>query len=156
MKFVLGILLLSAFLGRAKAVTVTDNTATDAHGSVAGIPQSVNFGDKVTLTVTPETDYKLSALLINGVNVIKDLHGNSYSFVVTKDTTVEAQFTAITYGSVNAAVSGKIFGKTSALPAETQVRLTSNGFDDINTQLTANGLKIDRIAAGDGTVDIDG
>ncbi len=139
-----------------KAVTVTDNTATDAHGSVAGIPQSVNFGDKVTLTVTPETDYKLSALLINGVNVIKDLHGNSYSFVVTKDTTVEAQFTAITYGSVNAAVSGKIFGKTSALPAETQVRLTSNGFDDINTQLTANGLKIDRISAGDWTVDIDG
>lgn len=139
-----------------KAVTLTNNTATDAHGTITGIPERVNFGDRVTLTVTPETDYKLSALLINGVNVIKDLHGNSYSFVITKDTTVEAQFAKIVYSSVNATVSGKSFGKITALPQGTDVTLTSNGFDDITTQLAADGLKIDRISAGVWTVNIEG
>lgn len=139
-----------------KAVTLKNNTATDAHGTITGIPESVNFGDRVTLTVTPETDYKLSALLINGVNVIKDLHGNSYSFVITKDTTVEAQFAKIVYSSVNAPVSGKSFGKITALPQGTDVTLTSNGFDDITSQLAADGLKIDRISAGVWTVNIEG
>lgn len=139
-----------------KAVTLTNNTAADAHGTITGIPESVNFGDRVTLTVTPETDYKLSALLINGVNVIKDLHGNSYSFVVTRDTTVEAQFAKIVYSSVNATVSGKSFGKTTALPQGTDVTLTSNGFDGITSQLAADGLKIDRISAGVWTVNIEG
>ncbi len=139
-----------------KSVSVIDNTAQNAHGSVTGIPQNVNFGDTVTLTVTPDTDYKLSALLINGVNVIKDLDGNTYSFVVTKDTTVEAQFAQIVYSSVNATVSGKSFGKTTALSQGTDVTLTSNGFDDITTQLAADGLKIDKISAGVWTVNIEG
>ena len=138
-----------------KDVTLTNNTASDANGTIT-VPASVKFGDSVTLTVTPATDYKLSALLINGVNVIKDLHGNSYSFVITKDTTVEAQFAEIAYSSVNATVSGKAFGKTTALPQDTEVTLTSNGFGDITAQLSADGLKIERIPAGVWTVNIEG
>lgn len=143
--------------------TVTDGTAQGSHGTVTGIPEEgVKLGSKVTLIVTAQEDYKLTALNVNGTNVLNKMNGNQYSFEIGENTTIEAVFEAIVYSSVNIEVSGKKFGVTgNSLAADTKVKLTCNGFADITTTLTegAEGklmLAVPRIAAEKWTVKIDG
>lgn len=137
--------------------SITDETAADAHGRISGIPaEKVETGETVTLTVIPEEGYKLSSLTVNDINVTAQMNGSTYALVVTGDTTVVAEFAQIVPGSVNAVISGTKLGTTAALAEGTQVKLTCQGLEDITTQITAEGLVIDSIPAGEWTVNVQG
>lgn len=142
--------------------TVTNATAENAHGILTGIPaQAAEKGDTITLTIAAEDGYKLSALKVNGVDVTAQVTGTTYSFVVTGDTTVEAEFTQISSGSVNAQISGSKFGVAeNSLTDGTEVTLSCAGLDDVTTTLkTVDGsltLAVENLSAGVWTVNIAG
>lgn len=139
------------------AVTITDGTAEDAHGSLSGIPEeAVKLGETVTLTIVADEGYKFSALKVNGTDVTAQVTGTTYTFVVSGDTTIVAEFTQIVPGSINAAVSGTKLGVTEAFAEGTQVTLTCQGLEDITAELTATGLSIASIPAGVWTVNVQG
>ena len=76
-------------------VTVTDQTAKDAHGKIEGIPSDPAFGDTVELTVTADEGYLLSKLEVNGVDVTTKIVDGKYKFTLTGNTTVKVEFTAV-------------------------------------------------------------
>ena len=82
------------------AHSITIDNAIE-NGTVASNKASANSGDQVTLTVTPEVGYELTALSYNGT-AITPLTGGSdqstYTFTMPDaDVTVTATFTAINY-----------------------------------------------------------
>lgn len=93
----------SAFLD----VTVTDETAEDAHGTVAIDKTTAKLQDTVTVTLTPETGYKIKNLTVGGVSVLAQIKNNVYTFTVLKNTAVVAEFEeAKTVESVELTVTG--------------------------------------------------
>ena len=73
-------------------ISVTDETAAGAHGTVTIDKPTVNLNERVTVTLEPENGYKISDLKIDGVSVLSQMTGNSYTFTALKDTTVVAEF----------------------------------------------------------------
>ena len=73
-------------------VSVTDETATDAHGTVTIDKHTATLNEQVTVTLNPEMGYKIKDLKIDGVSVLSQMTGNSYTFTALKDTTVVAEF----------------------------------------------------------------
>lgn len=73
-------------------VSVTNETATDAHGTVTIDKQTAKLNEQVTVTLAPETGYKIKDLKIDGVSVLSQMTGTSYTFTALKDTTVVAEF----------------------------------------------------------------
>lgn len=142
--------------------TVSNGTAEDANGSLTGIPaDKVEVGDTVTLTISAQTGYKLSALKVNGKDVTAQVTGTTYSFVVTENVSVTAEFTQIVPGSINAPISGNKFGVDgNSLSGSESVTLSASGFDDVTAALTSEGddvvLSVASIAAGTWTVTVDG
>lgn len=73
-------------------ISVTDETAAGAHGTVTIDKPTANLNERVTVTLEPENGYKISDLKIDGVSVLSQMTGNSYTFTALKDTTVVAEF----------------------------------------------------------------
>ncbi|MCD8179868.1 MAG: DUF4978 domain-containing protein [Firmicutes bacterium] len=58
-------------------------------------------GTEVTLTVTPDTGYKLSSLVVGGENVTDSVSDEAYTFTMTADTEVSAVFEEKMYYTVS-------------------------------------------------------
>ncbi len=142
-------------------VDITDETAADAHGTVTIDKSNAKLNETVTVTLSADTNYKIKDLKINGVSVISQMTGNTYSFTAAKDTTVVAEFEEITVGSVNVQITGKKYGvEGNALKAGDTVTLSAAGLDDVTAQLTASGdnliLSVSEITAAIWKVKVDG
>lgn len=146
----------------ALTATVTNKTAQDAHGTVTGIPaEAVTLGDEVTVTVNPDSGYKLTALKVNDVDVTSQISGKEYTFAVNGNTTVVATFEEITVGSIAAEITGKKLGVTgNAITAGTKVTLTAAGLDTVETQTVEKdgtiALSVAEITAATWTVTVEG
>ncbi len=141
-------------------VDITDETAEDAHGTVTIDKPNAKLNETVTVTLTADTNYKIKDLKIDGVSVIADMTGNTYSFTAAKDTTVVAEFEEITVGSVNIQITGKKYGvEGNALKAGDTVTLSAAGLDDVTAQITASGdnliLSVSEITAAIWKVKVD-
>ena len=73
-------------------ISVTDETAAGAHGTVTIDKPTAKINEQVTVTLAPENGYKISDLKIDGVSVLSQMTGKSYTFTALKDTTVVAEF----------------------------------------------------------------
>ncbi len=146
--------------GYVVKANVTDETATGAHGSLGGIPEEVKLGDDITLTITPDEGYKLAKLFVGGKDVTANVTGTTYTFTVTGDTTVKAEFEEIKYGSINAQISGNKFGVAgNSVTASDSVTLSASGFEDITATITDGEtltLSVAKIPAGKWTVNVAG
>lgn len=146
----------------ALTATVTNETAQNAHGTVTGIPaEAVTLGDEVTVTVNPDSGYKLTALKVNDVDVTSKISGKDYTFAVKGNTTVVATFEEITVGRIAAEITGKKFGVTgNAITAGTKVTLTAAGLDTVETQTVEKDgtivLSVAEIPAATWTVTVEG
>lgn len=78
----------SAFLD----VTVMDETEAGAHGTVTLSKTTAKLNDTVTVTLAPNTGYKIKDLKIDGVSVLAQIKDNAYTFTILKDTAVVAEF----------------------------------------------------------------
>ncbi|MDY3658969.1 MAG: hypothetical protein SO085_01935, partial [Eubacteriales bacterium] len=80
------------------------------------------YGDIITVSVTPDEGYRVSAIKVNGVAI----SGNS--FVVREDSVVTVELTAIDYSiTVNPSVNGSIVpDKTTAVHVGDLITLTVN------------------------------
>lgn len=72
--------------------TVTTTSTPAAGGTVSGGGQ-YDDGTECTITVATNAGYQLDQVLVDGAPIV--LTGNSYTFTVTKDVEVEAQFSLI-------------------------------------------------------------
>ena len=110
----------------------------------------ITSGSSVTLTITPEKGYILSALTVNGTDVTGSVSNNSYTFnMPTEDITVTAAFVKETFTYVD------MNGVTQTVEAE---RITSDsrvglysGWYAVSGNVTRNsGFNL--VSGGDGVV----
>jgi hypothetical protein len=70
---------------------------TLSNGSITVDPATANIGQSVTITVTPNSGYRLASFTIDGVDKTADLSGNTLELTLTKDSyTLNASFTDFT------------------------------------------------------------
>ena len=73
-------------------IVFTVTATADANGNIAG-PASVNYGESATYTITPDSGYKIDAVLLDGAEVTSAVSGGHYTLAnVTGDHTIEASF----------------------------------------------------------------
>ncbi|MDD4496475.1 MAG: prolyl oligopeptidase family serine peptidase, partial [Eubacteriales bacterium] len=85
--------LLTWLFGSTKKSIVYDVMVTEGEGGSVTCPATVNYGESLTINVTPASGYELEKLLVNGEAVT--LTENSYTLqVVYKDVKIEAAFKA--------------------------------------------------------------
>ena len=79
-------------------VTVTDETAADAHGSVSWTPENPILRNGITFTVQAEEGYILETLLVNGSDVASSVNDGKYTLSgnMSNTVTVKATFKAVT------------------------------------------------------------
>ena len=110
--------------------------------------------EKITLEITPDSNYRLKQLTVNGVVIT----GNKteYSFYpVAGENTVVAEFEQIPYGSVNAEITGKKHGVTGNSIADgTTVKLV--GPTEYTVTVTDGKITVSQIEAGTYTVKVEG
>jgi hypothetical protein len=72
--------------------------SADEHGSVTPVNQVVNYGDPVSVTITPDSGYCLASLIDNCTNVTSLVSGNTYIIPSVKENhTIMATFVINTY-----------------------------------------------------------
>ncbi|MBQ9560408.1 MAG: InlB B-repeat-containing protein, partial [Bacteroidaceae bacterium] len=110
----------------------------------------ITSGSSVTLTITPEKGYILSALTVNGTDVTGSVSNNSYTFnMPTEDITVTAAFVKETFTYVD------MNGVTQTVEAE---RITSDSQVGLYSGWYAVGGNVTRnsgfnlVSGGDGVV----
>ncbi len=110
----------------------------------------ITSGSSVTLTITPEKGYILSALTVNGTDVTGSVSNNSYTFnMPTEDITVTAAFVKETFTYVD------LNGVTQTVEAE---RITSDSKVGLYSGWYAVGGNVTRnsgfnlVSGGDGVV----
>ena len=113
--------------------------------------------DKITLEITPDSDYRLKQLTVNGVVIA----GNKteYSFYpVAGANTVVAEFEQIPYGSVSAGISGKKHGVTgnSIIDGTTVDLIGEDGVEYKALTVTNGKIAVDKVIAGTYTVKVAG
>ena len=122
-----------------KIATYTITTNAGANGSISPVgPVTVNHGDNRTFTITPDTGYFISQVLVNGSPVaITNPAGFDYTFQnVTADQTIEAVFSIKTYTITATAGSG---GSISPIGTVT----VNHGDDQLFTFIPATGYEVD-------------
>ena len=132
----------------------TDYTVTveaSVHGSVTAWPATANYGDEITLLVTPDTGYELDKLAVkDAANNTVAVTGGKFTMPAS-NVTVKATFKALSYTVTAEAVShGSVTpSKTSAKYGDT-VTLTVN--PDTGYELSKLTVK----DAADNTVTVTG
>ncbi len=117
-------------------VTVTETANGEITSSVAEAAE----GTQVTLTITPDSGYRLGELKVDGEAV--NVEGNTYTFTMPgKAVTVEGSFVENAYSvKVNAAENGKVsISKSSAAPGETITVTATPDFGYALGTVTVNG-----------------
>ena len=104
---------------------IESRASDSAHGSVSVTPPSstnvassngyYTSGTRVTITITPNSGYRLSSLKINGSEVTTTTSGSSrtYTFTITENTTYEYMFEVRTAYNLTTSVSPSGAGSVS-------------------------------------------
>lgn len=85
--------LIANFVAKAPDKFTVTTTSTPATGGTVSGGGQYDDGTECVITVTTNPGYQLDQVYVDGVPVV--LTGNSYTFTVTKDVEVEAQFSLI-------------------------------------------------------------
>ncbi len=108
----------------ADSFTVTVNSG--ANGTVTPGTKSYESGTEVTLTVTPDSGYRVKSVTVDGVEAA--LTDGRYTFTVTADCTFAAEFEKIPADSftvtVNSGANGTVTPGTKSYESGTEVTLT--------------------------------
>ena len=110
--------------------------------------------EKITLEITPDSNYRLKQLTVNGVVITGNKTEYSF-FPIAGENTVVAEFEQILYGSVNAEITGKKHGVTGNSIADgTTVKLV--GSTEYTVTVTDGKITLNQIEAGTYAVKLDG
>ncbi len=110
--------------------------------------------EKITLEITPDSNYRLKQLTVNGVVITGNKTEYSF-FPIAGENTVVAEFEQILYGSVNAEITGKKHGVTGNSIADgTTVKLV--GSTEYTVTVTDGKIALNQIEAGTYEVKLDG
>ena len=104
-------------------------TGTTANGTVVLSTATPKYGDAVTVTLTPAEGYILKSLTVGGKDVTNSVTFNenkvgTYTFTVTADAEIVAEFEAATYGNIEMTISG-LKGTEAIVLNGTKVTLTN-------------------------------
>lgn len=137
------------------AVTINNETAEDANGSLEITPAQVKPGDTVSVKVKPAENYILEKLIISG-GVTPTQNGDTYTFVATKNTyTVTATFKEKPANAATASVSGIGLGGSDIDMNGKELTFTPT--DGVASKLKVEDNKVtDILAAGEYTVSCEG
>jgi len=140
------IVVVEEFISDQKHLIIEPTTG----GTVTANGELFTAGSTVTLTLTPNTGYMLSSLKLNDTAVsISSVSNNKYSFTITTDTVVKAEFVKIVTVNVQAgkggtvSINGKEVGSTS-------VTKVPEGSDVVISVSASLGYVIDTVTV-DGT-----
>ena len=108
---------------------------------------SVNEGTSATITITPNTGYKLSKLTVNGTNVTSSVKDNKYTISsVSGNTTVVATFEQITYTlSVQATGNGTVTYNNTATKNKTNTFTVNHGASVTLSIAPDSGYKLSKL-----------
>ena len=108
---------------------------------------SVNEGTSATITITPNTGYKLSKLTVNGTNVTSSVKDNKYTISsVSGNTTVVATFEQITYTlSVQATGNGTVTYNNTATKNNTNTFTVNHGSSVTLSIAPDSGYKLSKL-----------
>ncbi len=120
-------------------ITDYEVTVNYTAGGTASAPETANYGDEITVSVTPDTGYELDVIKVNNVAIA----GNSFTMPAS-DVTVEVIFKKADYKiTLNAGEGGSV-----------QVPSGANYGDDIEITVTPDtGYKLDAIKVDGITID---
>lgn len=90
--------------------SVTDGT-TDTNGTITFSSATPKYGEDVIVTVTPNAGYVIKSLTVGGKDVTGSVKADQntvvkYTFAISKETEVVAEFEQATFGNVGVAISG--------------------------------------------------
>ena len=129
------------------------NVGTVENGSVTASKTTAVYGEEITLTVTPDSGYRVKTVTVNG-NVLQASNG-VYKFYAATVNEVSAEFEQIVYGSVNAAFTGNKHGVTGNSIADgATVKLV--GPKEYTATVTDGKITVSQIEAGTYTVKVEG
>lgn len=117
--------------------TVTVNVGE--HGKAVADKAVAVVGEKVTLTVTPDADYKLNEVKVNG-----KVHEGLEITVERENLIIEVSFVAISYDvTVNASEHGSVSTNVTSAAVGEDVELTVAADDDYElSKLLVNGAEV--------------
>lgn len=140
---------------------VTDAT-TDTNGAVAISSASPRIGDKVTVTITPNSGYVVKSLTVGGKDVTGSVRFDkttlvgTYEFTVTGDNDVVATFEEAHYVAIDAAISGSKYGETDPINLEGVTIKLSNAMAGYEITVANGKIAQQNILAGEYTLIADG
>ena len=128
------------------------------HGTVTKTSGDIySVWDKITLTIKPDTNYRLKQLTVNGALITGNKTEYSF-FPVEGENTVVPVFEQIPYGSIDANVTGKKHGVTGNSIAD-GTKVTLIGADNVkyeNQTVTNGKITLAEVIAGTYTVKVEG
>lgn len=128
------------------SLTVIDETAADAHGSVTAVGKMY---DTVTINVTPEEGYELASLLVNGVEYAARVENNVVTAKVTgTKATVKATFRQTINQAITLNVTRKFAYEAKAYSADGAEIILTDAEGNAYTGLVANGQVTVKIVDG--------
>lgn len=142
------------------AGSITNNTATDANGTVDFDGTNIKIGDEVQMTITPQNGYVLESLTVNGKDVTAQVIVNkttkvgTYTYIAesAQAGTVAATFKQIVNSSLESAVT---FNRLDAKPVTAAVILSNANFE-YECSILEGKIVLDTIAAGEYTASVNG
>ena len=137
-------------------ITYTLSVQATGNGSVAYNGTSaknttrnfeVNHGTSATLTITPDSGYRLASLTVNGTNVTSSVSNNRYTISnITANTTVVATFEQIpatTYSlSIQSGAGGSVSYDGTTITNKTQSFTIAEGSSVTIEMTPSNGYKL--------------
>ena len=128
------------------SLTVIDETAADAHGSVTAVGKM--YGT-VTINVTPEEGYELASLLVDGVEYAARVENNVVTAKVTgTKATVKATFRQTINQTITLNVTRKFAYEAAAYSADGAEIILTDAEGNAYTGLVANGQVTVKIVDG--------
>ena len=132
--------------GMNGSLTVIDETAADAHGSVTAVGRMY---DTVTINVTPEEGYELASLLVDGVEYAARVENNVVTAKVTgTKVTVKATFRTAINQAITLNVTRKFAYEAKAYSADGSEIILTDAEGNTYTGLVANGQVTVKIVDG--------
>lgn len=139
------------------------------HGTVtSSMTTNIEEGESITLTVTPDADYELQTLTVDGSDVTSEVADNQYNFdMPDHDVAVSATFKstgAVTYGfttvaelnakvtSTSASYDGKLTNAVVSFVPATNTAIIKDATGSIMYYKKDHGLKQGQTFSGDLTV----
>ena len=128
------------------SLTVIDETAADAHGSVTAVGKMY---ETVTINVTPEEGYELASLLVNGVEYAARVENNVVTAKVTgTKATVKATFRQTINQVITLNVTRKFAYEATDYSADGAEIILTDAEGNAYTGLVANGQVTVKIVDG--------